>query len=104
MSRAMFRFFRAIPQSPVPGRVHTLSDNRNLTPDEYARCVTLVERVQRLYDSADDYREQHGLDHGAVFAENEWAGMVPASGIVFRTTYNDINYLRLHAPFAGYHL
>ncbi len=60
--------------------------------------------LQQLYDSAGAYAERHGLDGELVFAGNEWAGMALRTGIRLRTAYNDINYLRLHAPFAGYHL
>ncbi len=39
-----------------------------------------------------------------MFAGNEWIGIAYRTGITLPTTYNDINYLRLNAPFAGYHL
>lgn len=103
----MFSFLRAMLLSSharPPGHVHSLTDNKNLSPEEYSRCLVLVDRVQQLYDSAEGYRDRHDLDRNLVFAGNEWADMVPPTGMHFRTAYNDINYLRLHAPFAGYHL
>ncbi len=85
-------------------RVHTLKDNYNLTTGQYARCVSLVEGIQRLYDGAADYVDRRGLDRAVALAANEWAGIVPTAGLKLRTAYNDINYLRLSAPFIGFHL
>jgi hypothetical protein len=86
------------------GRVHTLADNHDLTTAQHARCVEWVERIQQLYDGAAAYCAKHGLDPELGFAANEWAALVPRAGLKFRTGYNDINYLRLSAPFAGYYL
>lgn len=85
-------------------RGHTLKDNHNLGPAQHARCVALVEGIQHLYDGARSYAEQNGLDPAVVLPGNEWAGIVPVSGMKFRTRYADINYLRLTAPFIGFHL
>ncbi len=93
-----------VAQASAVGRVHTLADNYNLTGAQHIRCVDWVERIQRLYDEAAIYCEQHGLDKALHFAGNEWADLVPARGLKFRTSYNDINYLRLSAPFSGHHL
>ena len=106
-SGTMFRFLRRIlPSTPPqsPGRIHALTSNENLSQEQYARCLILVDRVQRLYDDAEGYATRYRLDRNLVFAGNEWATLVPSNGMHFRTAYNDINYLRLHAPFAGYHL
>jgi hypothetical protein len=86
------------------GVVHTLANNHDLTPAQHARCVEWVQRIQRLYDGAAAYCIQHGVDPELAFAANEWRDLVPRTGLEFRTAYPDINYLRLNAPFAGYHL
>jgi hypothetical protein len=88
----------------VPLRVHGLRDGFCLSSEQYAYCVKLVDRVERLYREGPAYAANRGLDPSLVFAGNEWADMVPAEGVVFRRTYNDVNYLRLMAPFAGYFL
>jgi putative sugar O-methyltransferase len=95
---------RLSPKASADHRVHTLKDNYNLSPEQYARCVAMVECIQRLYDDARPYAERKGLDPAVVLPGNEWAGIVPVSGIKFRTRYSDLNYLRLSAPFIGYHL
>ncbi|MBS0547978.1 MAG: putative sugar O-methyltransferase [Proteobacteria bacterium] len=84
--------------------VHTLAENHNLTPAQHARCATWADRLQQLYDGADAYCARHGIDPALAFPDNEWRDIVPRTGATFRKTYNDINYLRLNAPFAGYHL
>src|SRR3954467_12866484 len=102
----MFGWPKRIP-SLAPdrfGRVHTLAENYDLTPDQYAACIPQIGILQRLYDDAGVYVAKHGLDPELVFAANEWADLAHRAGITFRTAYSDINYLRLHAPFAGYHL
>ena len=101
---------RTLPQVPEPqvpdrsGPVHTIAENYNLTPEQHAACVSWVCILQQLYDGAGAYAERRGLDGELVFAGNEWADVARPTGIRLRTAYNDINYLRLHAAFAGYHL
>jgi len=102
-------FGRKKPPEPAPwrsrvGAVHTLADNHDLTPAQHARCVEWVHRIQQLYDGAAAYCSQQGVDPELAFAGNEWRDLVPRTGLKFRTAYPDINYLRLNAPFAGYHL
>lgn len=80
------------------------ADNYNLTREQHARCVHWIGQLQQLYDGAAAYVEKHGIDPELVFAGNEWIGIAYRTGITLPTTYNDINYLRLNAPFAGYHL
>lgn len=86
------------------GRVHTLEDNYHLTSNQHASCVALIGQIQQLYEGASAYADSWGIDRALILPGNEWADLVPSSGIAFRTGYRDINYLRLHAPFAGYHL
>lgn len=86
------------------GAVHALENNNALSKEQYARAVALIGRIQQLYDGAPDYVDRKGLDPSLVFPGNEWAEIVPVRGLKFRTTYNDINFERLNAPFAGYHL
>lgn len=94
----------ALKTPPARYPVHDLTKNHALSREEYARCLGLVETLQRLYDSGPDYVKRHGLDPAIFFAGNEWAEIVQTTGLTFKTAYNDINYLRLHAPFAGYHM
>jgi hypothetical protein len=93
------------PQAPDRfGAVHTLCENYDLTPEQYAACLAQISVLQQLYDEAGVYVADRGLDPELVFAGNEWTDLAHRKGITFRTAYSDINYLRLHAPFAGYHL
>ena len=85
-------------------RVHTLKDNHNLTPGQHARCVAMAKHIQRLYDEAPAYAARKGLDPAIALPGNEWATIIPTGGLKFRTTYNDINYLRFNSPFIGFHL
>ena len=77
--------------------------NHALTREEHSYCVSLVNAIQVLYDDVPGYITRNGLDPGIFLPGNEWAGIVPTTGLKFKTAYNDINFLRLHAPFAGYH-
>jgi hypothetical protein len=84
-------------------RIHSFSDNRDLTQQEYARLRTVVERVQRLYDEAPDYIMRKGLDPALAFPANAWDGH-PKDGPKFRSSYPDLNYLRLAFSYSGYEL
>ena len=86
------------------GGIHSLANNYNLTAQEHARCVDWAKRIQLLYDGTESYCQARGLDRDVAFAANEWAGLIAREGLKFTTAYNDINYLRLRAPFAGYHM
>lgn len=90
--------------STVRYSVHDLTMNHAITSEEYAYCLSLVESLQRLYDDTSDYIVRHKLDRTIVLPGNEWTEISPTTGLTFRTAYNDINFLRLNAPFAGYHL
>lgn len=83
---------------------HDLTMNHNLSREEHAYCVSLVNGIQALYDDAPDYIARNGLDPGICLPGNEWASIIPNTGLKFREAYDFINFLRLHAPFAGYHL
>lgn len=85
-------------------RVHFLQDNFNLTPAQHTYSVGLIARVQALYDQAPAYASSKGLDPAVVLPGNEWATYVPAEGLKFKSNYSEINYLRLNAPFTGFHL
>lgn len=84
--------------------VHDLTKNRSLTRDEHAYSASLGEAIQALYDDAPGYITRHGLDRDVFEPGNEWITFVPTTGLRFRTEYNRINFLRLIAPFAGYHM
>ena len=84
--------------------VHDLSMNHALSAKEHEACVWLSKSLQALYDDAPGYIARHGLDPEIFLPGNEWASIVPRSGLKFKTDYRHINFLRLHAPFAGYHL
>lgn len=105
MFSALKRAFGRPPIAPKPPlRVHGLRDGYRLSAEQHAYCVTLVDRVERLYRDAPAYVDSRGLDRALVFPGNEWAGIIPVEGLAFRRTYNDINFVRLMAPFAGYYL
>jgi putative sugar O-methyltransferase len=93
------------PEAPLPPfEVHDLTKNTPLSAEDYAHCVALGQGLQALYDGAPAYIKQQDLDPEIFLPGNEWAGIVPTSGLKFRADYNWINYLRLHAPFAGFHM
>ena len=81
----------------APVSIHDLTMNRNLSADEHAYCVSLVDAIQALYDEAPAYITRNALDSALFLPGNEWAGIVPVTGLKFRTTYKFINFLRLHA-------
>jgi hypothetical protein len=85
-------------------KLHTLTDNHYLTEPQYQRCVALVCEIQALYDGVRSYLERNGLDPALFLPGNEWADIVPSRGLIFSTDYTFINFLRLNAPFTGYHL
>jgi hypothetical protein len=87
-----------------PPRVHALKDNYQLTAEQHAYCVGLIDRIRRLYEGAPDYVESKGLDRTLFFPGNEWADIAPVRGRTFRDTFLDVNYLRLMSPFAGFYL
>ena len=98
---------RAVPSIAATvssANAHTLRDNYRLTPEQYAYCVGLIDRVEKLYEIAPDYIRQRGLDPALFLPGNEWADIVPIRGKVFLKGYNDVNYLRLMSPFAGFYL
>lgn len=104
--RSALRRIRAAMAPPParPYRLHDLTMNHALSREEHRYCVSLVNTLQALYDDAPDYLTRKGLDPGIFLPQGEWASIIPPAGLKFKTAYNDINYLRLHAPFAGYHL
>lgn len=105
LRRVLQRLKASSAEPPPPSyRVHDLTMNHALTREEHAYCVSLVNAIQALYDDAPDHVVRNGLDPDIFLPRNEWAGIVPTTGLKFKTAYNDINYLRLHAPFAGYHI
>lgn len=89
--------------APEP-RVHSLSDNYHLTPEQHAYCTTLIDRVEHVYEGAPAYIDREGLDATLFFPGNEWADIIPVKGLTFRRTYHDVNYVRLMSPFAGFYL
>ena len=105
MFRALKRALGRPPATPeAPLRVHGLRDGYRLSAEQHAYCVTLIDRVERLYRGAPAYVDSRGLDRALVFPGNEWAGIIPVEGLTFRRTYNDVNFVRLMSPFAGYYL
>ncbi|SKA37848.1 putative sugar O-methyltransferase [Enhydrobacter aerosaccus] len=94
------------PVEPAPPvwKAHTLRDNYSLSDEQYALCATLTNQVQDLYDQALPYSRSKGLDPQLVLPGNEWAEIVKTTGLEFRKDRAHLDYLRLHAPFAGYHL
>lgn len=95
---------RAPLAAEAPLRVHGLRDGYRLSQEQHAYCVSLIDRIERLYRDAPAYVESRKLDRGLVFAGNEWADLIPVEGMTFRRGYNDVNFIRLMSPFAGYHL
>lgn len=103
--RRILRRIKASGARPITSySFHDLTMNHNLTSAEHKYCPALGTTIQALYDDAPDYVARHRLDPDIFLPRNEWAGIIPNTGRRFRTEYNFINYLRLHAPFAGYHL
>ncbi|UYN97327.1 MAG: putative sugar O-methyltransferase [Enhydrobacter sp.] len=92
------------PPSAAPLRSHTLRDNYRLTREQHVYCLSVIDRIQGLYEGAPEYVDHRGLDRELYFPGNEWADIIPVSGLRFRRAYNDINYFRLISPFAGFHL
>lgn len=101
---AAFSGTEAQLNSPAQPRIHALKDNHHLSMAQLAYCVSLIDRIERLYEMAPKYIESKGLDRTLFFPGNEWTDIVPVTGVKFRRTFSDVNYLRLMAPFAGFYL
>ena len=89
---------------PSAAQVHGLDKNYRLSRDQYLFAVKLVERIEGLYRGAPAYIAKRGLDPAIYFPGNEWKDLINIEGRVFNRGYADINLLRLHAPFAGFHM
>ncbi|MCA0302650.1 MAG: putative sugar O-methyltransferase [Proteobacteria bacterium] len=87
-----------------PPKAHGLLHNYNLSREQYEQALLLIDRVEALYRGAPAYVAQRGLDPEIHFPGNEWKDMVAIEGRSFHRAYPDINLLRLHAPFAGFHM
>jgi hypothetical protein len=92
------------PEAQSAPRVHSLRDNYHLSQAQHAYCISLIDRIEHLYQSAPKYIESMGLDRALFFPGNEWTDIVPITGVKFRRAFDDIDYLRLMAPFAGFYL
>lgn len=88
----------------IPNEIHTLKENYPLTDAQYERGVSYVRSLQQLHDVAPAYIASAGLDPEIALPGNEWAKIVPAKGLRLRSSFADLNFLRLDAPFIGYHL
>ena len=93
-----------IDQTSGIASTHSLKQNYNLTPKQYGYCLTLIDQIEQLYEAAPSYIDSKGVDPAIAYPGNEWAGIVPVKGGTIRRAYNDVNYMRLWAPFAGFHL
>jgi hypothetical protein len=107
--RQMFRALKSVlgrsgAVAEAPLRAHGLRDGYRLSPEQHAYCVELIDRVEKVYRAAPSYVDRRGLDRTLFFPGNEWAGIVPVEGLMFRRAYNDVNLMRLMSPYAGYHL
>ena len=89
--------------APSP-KVHGLRNNYNLSRQQYEDALGLIDRVEQSYRAAPAYVARRGLDPDIHFPGNEWKDMVAVEGRSFHRGYPDINLLRLHAPFAGFHM
>jgi hypothetical protein len=97
------RLFARKPTHKI-GPVHSLRDHPRVSQEQYEWCLGVIPQIQDLYDGAGDYIKRRGLDPALAFPGNEWGELIATSGIKLPSRFNDVNYLRLNAPFTGYHL
>ena len=84
-------------------RLHLLTDNQDISEDEYAKARTLLGEVRALHLASRQYVEGHGLDPGIFLPGNIW-GEINTPDQFTDWTYDLVNYARCVSPFSGFDL
>ena len=79
---------------------HGLSDNRDLTEDQYKKCLNILDDVNYLISNSRNYISDKGLSDSLFLPGNEWASLDCSSPR--RGSYLEINYMRLRGNFNGF--
>jgi hypothetical protein len=84
-------------------RLHLLTDNQDISEDEYARARALLDEVRALHLGSRQYVERHGLDPELFLPGNIW-GEINDPDQFTNWTYDLVNYARCVSPFSGFDL
>lgn len=83
-------------------RLHVLTDNQDISADEYARARALLLDVRTLHLEASRNVERRGLDPDIFLPGNIWAEIYRPDHFD-DWTYELVNYARCISPFTGFH-
>jgi hypothetical protein len=83
--------------------LHLLTDNQDISEDEYAKVRTLLSELRALHLESRQYVEGHGLDPELFLPGNIW-GEINDPDHFTNWTYDLVNYARCVSPFSGFDL
>lgn len=84
-------------------RLHLLTDNQDISRDEYAKARTLLREVRTLHLESRQYVHGHGLDRAIFLPGNIW-GEINDPDRFTNWTYDLVNYASCVSPFSGFDL
>lgn len=83
-------------------RVHLLTDNRDISKEEYLAADCLFKELRKLHLETRLYVEQFGLDSKTFLPGNVWAE-INNPDHANNWTYDMVNYVKCISPFIGFH-
>src|SRR5450759_574106 len=83
-------------------RLHLLTDNQDISDDEYAKARSLLRDLRTLHLETRQYVERRGLDPELFLPGNIWADINRPDSFI-DWTYDLVNYVRCISPFIGFH-
>jgi len=83
--------------------LHLLTDNENLSQEEYARARAMLDEVRTLHLESRRYIEGRDLDQEIFLPGNIW-GEINSPDHFTDWTYDLVNYARGVSPFSGFDL
>lgn len=83
-------------------RLHLLTDNQDISDDEYAKAGSLLRDLRTLHLETRQYVERRGLDPELFLPGNIWAD-INSPDHCTDWTYDLVNYVRCISPFTGFH-
>src|SRR4051794_12637312 len=82
-------------------RVHLLTDNEDLSGEEYVKARARLDSVQALHLGARQHVERQGLDPNVFLPGNIWARINDPDHFT-QWTYGLVNYAKCISPFSGF--
>ena len=83
-------------------RLHLLTDNQDISADEYGKASCLLDDLRTLHLEAQQNVERRSLDRNVFLPGNIWAEINSPDHFV-NWTYDLVNYARCISPFTGFH-